>query len=81
VGLKIVLSLRKEFRPMLKLVRIISGPRREEVSGSWRIIYNEELPTLYSSPIRTIRVINSRTTRQSMHGTDGNCIHNFSEET
>jgi hypothetical protein len=50
--LKLDLSLREELRPMLKAVRRIrvSGPRREEVTGSWRRIYNEELQTLYSSP-------------------------------
>jgi hypothetical protein len=66
---------------MLKVARRISGPRREKVTGNWRRIYNEELPTLYCSTIRTIRVIKSRMIRQLMHGTDGNCIHNFSEET
>jgi hypothetical protein len=28
----------------------ISGPKRDEVSGGWRKLHNEELHNLYSSP-------------------------------
>ena len=30
--------------------RIIFGPRRDEVTGEWRRLHNEELNHLYSSP-------------------------------
>ena len=37
----------------------IFGPKRDEVTGEWRRLYNEELNDLYSSPIIT-RVIKSK---------------------
>jgi hypothetical protein len=43
----------------------IFGPKRDEVTGGWRKLYNEELHNLYSSP-STIRVIKSRMMRQGM---------------
>jgi len=33
-----------------KVPRRIFGPRRDEVTGEWRRLYNEELNELYSSP-------------------------------
>ena len=33
-----------------KVLRIIFGPRRDEVTGDWRRLHNEELNDLYSSP-------------------------------
>jgi len=38
---------------------IIFGPRRDEVSGEWRRLHNEELNDLYFSP-NIVRVIKSR---------------------
>jgi len=38
------------------VLRRIFGPRRDEVTGEWRILHNEELNNLYSSP-STVRVI------------------------
>jgi hypothetical protein len=32
------------------VLRSIFGPRRDEVTGDWRILHNEELNDLYSSP-------------------------------
>jgi len=32
------------------VLRRIFGPRREEVTGQWRRMHNEELNDLYSSP-------------------------------
>ena len=32
------------------VLRRIFGPRREEVTGEWRRLHNEELNDLYSSP-------------------------------
>jgi hypothetical protein len=33
-----------------RVLRRISGPKRDEVTGGWRKLHNEELPDLYSSP-------------------------------
>jgi hypothetical protein len=40
-------------------LRRIFGPKRDEVTGEWRKLHNEELNDLYSSPIK-VRVIKSR---------------------
>ena len=37
----------------------IYGPRRDEVTGEWRRLHNEELNDLYCSP-NIVRVIKSR---------------------
>ena len=47
------------------VLRRIFGPRREEVTGEWRL-YNEELNDLYSSP-DIVRVIKSRRMRWAGH--------------
>jgi len=44
------------------VLRRIFGPKRDEVTGEWRKLYNEELNDLYSSPI-IARVIKSRRIR------------------
>jgi hypothetical protein len=41
------------------MLRRIFGPKRDEVMGGWRKLYNEELHGLYSSP-SIIRVIKAR---------------------
>jgi len=41
------------------VLRRIFGPRRDEVTGEWRRLYNEELNDLYSSP-DIVRVIKSK---------------------
>ena len=41
------------------MLRKIFGPKRDEVTGVWRKLFNEELYGLYSSP-HIIRVIKSR---------------------
>jgi len=33
-----------------RVLRRIFGPRRDEVTGEWRRLHNEELNDLYSSP-------------------------------
>jgi hypothetical protein len=43
----------------------IFGPKREE-DGSWRILHNDELHSLYSSP-NIVRVIKSRKMRWAGH--------------
>jgi hypothetical protein len=42
------------------------GPRRDEVTGEWRKLHNEELHDLYSSS-SIIRVIKARTMRWARH--------------
>ena len=42
------------------VLRRIFGPRRDEVTGEWRRLHNEELNDLYSSP-NVVRVIKSKT--------------------
>jgi len=36
---------------------IIFGPRRDELTGEWKRLHNEELNDLYSSP-NIVRVLN-----------------------
>jgi hypothetical protein len=44
------------------VLRRISGPKRDEVTGKWSKLHNKELCDLYSSPsiIRTIKSIRMR---------------------
>jgi hypothetical protein len=42
-----------------RVLRRIFGPRNEEVAGCWRMLHNEELHNLYTSP-DIVRVMKSR---------------------
>jgi hypothetical protein len=56
------LTLREEHRLRVfenRGLRRIFGPKRDEVTGEWRKLHNEELRDLYSSP-SIIRIIKSR---------------------
>ena len=49
-----------------RVLRGIFGAKRDEVTGEWRTLHNEELNDLYCSP-NTVRVIKSRIMRRAGH--------------
>jgi hypothetical protein len=49
----LALLLREEHRLRVlenRVLRMISGPRRDKVTGRWQKLHNKELNDLYSSP-------------------------------
>jgi hypothetical protein len=47
------LRLREEYRLRIfenRVLRRIFGPKRDEVTGDWKKLHNEDLNNLYSSP-------------------------------
>jgi hypothetical protein len=49
-----------------RVLRRIFGPKRDEVTGEWRKLHNEELHDLYSSP-SIIRIIKSQRMKWAGH--------------
>ena len=49
-----------------RVMRRISEPKRDEVTGEWRKLHNDELNYLYSST-NIVRVIKSRRMRWAGH--------------
>jgi hypothetical protein len=49
-----------------RVLRRIFGPKRDEVTGGWRKLHNEELHTLYSSS-NIIRMIKSKRIKWAGH--------------
>jgi hypothetical protein len=63
------LILREEHRLRVfqnRVLRRIFGPKRDELTGNWRKLHNEELHNSYFSP-NIIRMIKSRRMRWAGH--------------
>jgi hypothetical protein len=63
------LTLREDHRLRVfenRVLRRIFGPKRDEVTGEWRKLHNEDFCDLYSSP-SIIRIIKSRRMRWAGH--------------
>jgi len=49
-----------------RVLRRVFGPKKDEVTGEWRKLHNEELRDLYSLP-NILRVVKSRKMRRAGH--------------
>ena len=82
-----LLTLREERRLRVfenRVLRRIFGAKRDEVTGEWRKLHDEELNDLYCSP-NIDRVIKSSRVRWAGHvarmGGEEQCIQGFGGET
>ena len=69
VKVKALLTLREERRLRVfqnRVLRRLFGPKRDEVTGEWRKLHNEELNDLYPLP-NIVRVVKSRRMRWAGH--------------
>jgi hypothetical protein len=56
------------------VLRNIFGPKRDEVTGKWRKLHNEELHDQYSSPNMSDKIKNEIGRGHSMYEYKGRCI-------
>jgi hypothetical protein len=58
------------------VLRRISGPKRDEDTGEWRRLHNEELHSLYAAPnmFRVIKICRLRWARQVTRMTDDRIV-------
>jgi hypothetical protein len=74
------LTLREERRLRVfenRVLRRVFGPKRDEVTGEWRKLHNEELNDQYSLP-NIVRVVKSRQMRWAglvAHMGEGRGVH------
>jgi hypothetical protein len=65
-----------------RVLKKIFGPKRDEVSGEWRRLHNEELHALYSSPYPCDQIKKNDTGGAcSAYGRQKRCIQDFGGET
>jgi hypothetical protein len=60
-----------------RVLRRVLGPNRDEVTGEWRKLHNEELSDLYSLP-NIVRVVKSRRMSWAGHAArmgEGRIVH------
>jgi hypothetical protein len=62
-----------------RVLRRLFGRKRDEVTGGWRKLHNEELHGLYSSP-SIVRVIKARRMGWGAHEGGEGCIQHFGWE-
>ena len=81
------LTLREERRLRVsenRVLREIFGPRRDEVTGKWRKLHNDELNGVHSSA-NIIRMIESRRIEMgvdcNMYGGEERCLQDYNGET
>ena len=67
-----------------RVLRRVFRPKRDEVTGEWRKLHNEEISDLYSLP-NIVRVVKSRRMRWAGHvrgyGGGERCAHGSGRET
>jgi hypothetical protein len=66
-----------------RVLRRIFGPKRDEVTGKWRKIHNEELHDLYSSPtfVQVTKLIRMRWAGHVACMGRERCVQRFGGET